>query len=90
MDDVQNGINIIHRGCAFPGGQLPRCMALDVVILVRHVIIFCRGDKLLDGAIGVIITQLDNRTSQRGMISQVCTMTATCFHGSKQYTELYR
>ena len=46
---------------------------------------FCR-----DGMNGVGTTQLGNRTSQRGMISQVCHMTVHCFHGGKQYTELCR
>jgi hypothetical protein len=90
IEDVQNGINIIHRGWALPGGQLPRCMVLNVVRLVRHVIIFRRGGDLLDVDNHVIIAQLHNRTSQRGMISQVCNMAVNYFHGSKQYTELYR
>ena len=45
-----NGIDAKHRGGADPGGQLPRYMALDVVIFVRRVIRFRHGGKLLDGA----------------------------------------
>ena len=50
VEDARNGINNIHRGSAFPGGQLPRCMVLDVVILVRRVIRLRHGGELLDGA----------------------------------------
>ena len=48
IEDARNGINNIHRGNGFPGGQLPRCMVLDVVILVRRVIRLRHGDELLD------------------------------------------
>ena len=50
IEDARNGINNIHRGSVFPCGQLPRCMVLDVVILVRRVIRLCHGGELLDGA----------------------------------------
>ena len=50
IEDARNGINKIHRGSALPGGQLPRCMVLDVVILVRRVIRFRHEGDLLDGA----------------------------------------
>ena len=50
IEDARNGIYNIHRGSVFSGGQLPRCMVLDVVILVRRVIKFRHGGKLLDGA----------------------------------------
>ena len=50
IENVRIGINNIHRGSAFPGGQLPLCMVLDVVILVRSVISLCHGGELLDGA----------------------------------------
>ena len=65
---------------AFTGGQLPQCMVLDVVRLVRRAIRFRRGGELPDGMNGVRTAQLDNRTSQRGMIRQVRNMTVNCFH----------
>ena len=49
IEDARNGINNIHRGSVFPCDQLPRCMVLDVVILVRSVIRLRHGGKLLDG-----------------------------------------
>ena len=52
---------------------------LDVVRLVSRVIRFRHGDDLLHDANDVRIAQLDNRTSQRGMIRQVCHMTVNCF-----------
>ena len=79
-----------QRICAFTGGQLSQCMVLDVVRLVRRAIRFCRGGELPDGINDVRTAQLDNYTSQRGMISQAHSMTVNCFHGGKQYTELYR
>ena len=69
IEDVRDGINNIHRGSADPGGQLPRCVVLDVVRLVSRVIRFRHGDDLLHDANDVRIAQLDNRTSQRRMIS---------------------
>ena len=65
---TENGINVIHRGGAFPGGQLPRRMVLDVVRLVRRVIRFHHVGELLDDRNDARTAQLDNRTSQRGMI----------------------
>ena len=50
IEDARIDINNIHRGSVFSGGQLPRCMVLDVVILVRSVIRLCHGGELLDGA----------------------------------------
>ena len=50
IEDARNGINNIHRGNVFSGGQLPRCMVLDDVILVRSVIRSRHGGELLDGA----------------------------------------
>ena len=50
IEDARNGIYNIHRGSVFSDGQLPRCMVLDVVILVRRVIRLCHGGELLDGA----------------------------------------
>ena len=78
---TENGINVIHRGGAFPSGQLPRCVVLDVVRLVRPVIKFCCGGELLDDMNDTRTAPLDNRASQRGMISQVRNMPVNCFHG---------
>jgi hypothetical protein len=60
------------------------------VRLIRSVIKFCRGGKPPYNTNDVRIAQLDNCTSPKGMISQAHNMTVNCFHGGKQYTELYR
>jgi hypothetical protein len=73
-----------------PGWSAASVYGMNVVRLDRYVIIFRRGGKLRDDTNDVIIAQLGDRTSQRGMISQVCNMTVNCFYGGKQYTELYR
>ena len=51
----------------------------------QTVIRFYRGGKLPDGMNAVrTAAQLDNRTTQRGMISQAHNITVHCFHGGKQ------
>ena len=65
-------------------------MVLDVVRLVRRVIRFRHVGELLDDTNDAKTAQLDNRTSQRGMIRQVRSMTINWFYGGKQYTESSR
>ena len=56
-------------------------MVLDVVRLVRRVIRFRHIGELLDDTNDAKTAQLDNRTSQRGILSQVRNTTVSCFHG---------
>jgi hypothetical protein len=61
----KNGIDARHREGAFPGGQVIRCMVLDVLKLVGRVIGIRRSGKLPDGTNDVKTEQLDYHTSQR-------------------------
>ena len=57
------------------------------VRLVRRITRFRYVGEMLDDTNDARTAQLDNRTSQRGTIRQVRSMTIHCFYGGKQYTE---